>query len=134
MQNRLQFNLVAPEAELFRGEVDSVVVPGEEGDFGVLPGHAPVMALLRSGTVTMLDGTQKERIFVRGGFADVSATGLTILAVEAMRLSQVNADALASELRGLQEQLQGLSDVDNRRQVEARMSYIEALQLALREA
>lgn len=134
MQNRLQFNLVAPEAELFRGEVDSVIVPGEEGDFGVLPGHAPVMALLRSGTVTMLDGAQRDRIFVRGGFADVSTTGLTILAVEAIRLSQVNGDALASELRGLQEQLQGLSDTDNRKQVEVRIGHIEALQRALAEA
>lgn len=83
---KLHFSLVAPERELFAGEVDQVDAPGLEGDFGVLAGHAPFMSTLRNGDIAIYRGGmtgEPERIAVEGGFAEVSATGLTILAEKA---------------------------------------------------
>jgi len=78
----LHFELVTPEKLLFSEEVHMVVVPGTEGDFGVLEGHAPVMSVIRTGELTVYSGanTVSQRIHVEGGFAEVSARGLTVLA------------------------------------------------------
>ena len=83
MPGKLHFSLVSPERELFVGEVDQVDAPGAEGDFGVLAGHAPFMTALREGPVTVHDGGRKTVFEVRGGFADVTPEGLTILAEHA---------------------------------------------------
>ncbi len=83
MAGKLSFSLVSPEREVFSGLVDQVDAPGVEGDFGVLPGHAPFMTTLREGVVTVIDGATRRRFGVRGGFADVTPAGLTILAEEA---------------------------------------------------
>jgi F-type H+-transporting ATPase subunit epsilon len=80
---KLHFSLVAPERELYSGDVDQVVAPGSEGQFGVLAGHAPFMTTLQEGEVTVLDGANRRVFAIRGGFADVTATGLTILAEHA---------------------------------------------------
>ena len=80
---KLHFSLVAPERELFSGEVDQVIAPGTEGQFGVLAGHAPFMSTLAEGQVTVLDGANTRTFTVRGGFADVTPAGLTILAEHA---------------------------------------------------
>ena len=81
---KLHFSLVAPERQLFSGEVDQVDAPGAEGDFGVLAGHAPFMTTLREGTVTITDGTTTRAFSIQGGFADVTGEGLTILAEHAV--------------------------------------------------
>ena len=83
MVEKLHVSLVTPEAELFSGDVDQVVAPGVEGQFGVLARHAPFMTILAEGEVIVMnDGTT--RVFqVRGGFADVNAEGMTILAEHA---------------------------------------------------
>jgi F-type H+-transporting ATPase subunit epsilon len=81
---KLHFSLVAPERQLFSGEVDQVDAPGAEGDFGVLAGHAPFMTTLREGTVTITDGTTTRAFTIQGGFADVTGEGLTILAEHAV--------------------------------------------------
>ena len=80
MADTLHFSLVAPEREVFSGEVDQVDAAGVEGDFGVLPNHAPFMTALREGPVVAHIGGAKRTFHVRGGFADVSPEGLTILA------------------------------------------------------
>ena len=80
---KLHFSLVAPERELFSGEVDQVIAPGTDGQFGVLAGHAPFMTTLAEGEVTVLDGATRRVFAVRGGFADVTPAGLTILAQSA---------------------------------------------------
>lgn len=84
MADKLHFSLVAPEREVFSGEVDRVDAPGAEGDFGVLAGHAPFMTALREGTVTITDGSATRTFEIHGGFADVNAQGLTILAEHAV--------------------------------------------------
>jgi F-type H+-transporting ATPase subunit epsilon len=84
MADKLHFSLVAPEREVFSGEVDRVDAPGVEGDFGVLAGHAPFMTALREGRVTVIDGNVSRVFEVQGGFADVTSAGLTILAEHAV--------------------------------------------------
>jgi F-type H+-transporting ATPase subunit epsilon len=86
MPQRLRFSLVSPERELFSDDVDRVDAPGSEGDFGVLPGHAPFMTTLKEGRVHVhLD--EQELVFeVRGGFADVTPQGFTILAEHAQEV------------------------------------------------
>ena len=80
---KLHFSLVAPERELFSGEVDQVIAPGTEGQFGVLAGHAPFMSTLAEGQVTVLDGATTRTFPVRGGFADIGPTAVTVLAERA---------------------------------------------------
>ena len=87
MAGKLSFSLVAPEREVFSGLVDQVDAPGAEGDFGVLPEHAPFMTALREGTVTVFDGNSRRVFEVHGGFADVTPAGLTILAEQASEVT-----------------------------------------------
>jgi len=81
----LQFELVSPERLIRSGPVYMVVVPGTDGDFGVLAGHAPFMSTIRPGEIAVYasQGAQPERIAIEGGFAEVSDKGLTILAEKA---------------------------------------------------
>ncbi|HEV2365501.1 MAG TPA: ATP synthase F1 subunit epsilon [Caulobacteraceae bacterium] len=83
MTDKLHFALVSPERELFSGEVDQVDAPGAEGDFGVLAGHAPFMTTLKEGRIKVHLGDDTRVFEVRGGFADVTPAGLTILAEHA---------------------------------------------------
>ena len=77
----LHFELVSPARLLFSGEVTSVTLPGTEGDMGIFAGHAPVLSTLRPGVVVITkEGGATDRIFVRGGFAEVNPQGLTLLA------------------------------------------------------
>ncbi|MCA6298965.1 MAG: ATP synthase F1 subunit epsilon [Phenylobacterium sp.] len=86
MAGKLQFSLVSPERELFSGEVDQVDAPGSEGDFGVLPGHAPFMTALREGQLRLYRSGQVTTFEVRGGFADVTPAGLNVLAESAVEI------------------------------------------------
>ena len=81
---KFHFSLVAPQREVFSGEVDQVDAPGTEGDFGVLAGHAPFMTTLRQGLVVVYDGATKRAFEIQGGFADVTPQGLNILAEQAV--------------------------------------------------
>jgi F-type H+-transporting ATPase subunit epsilon len=74
------FDLVSPEKLAFSGEVDQVDIPGLEGDFGVLAGHAPIVAAIRPGILTVTVGSTHEEIIVLGGLAEMSEKGLTVLA------------------------------------------------------
>ena len=87
MAGKLNFSLVSPEREVFSGLVDQVDASGVEGDFGVLPEHSPFMTALREGPVTVYDAKGVRRFDVKGGFADVNAAGLTILAEEAVEIA-----------------------------------------------
>ena len=87
MADKLHFSLVSPERELFSGEVDQVDAPGSEGDFGVLVGHAPFMTTLKAGRVKLYDNGETRAFDMQGGFADVTAEGLTILAEQASEVA-----------------------------------------------
>ena len=100
MADRIEFELVTPERLIISTEVEMVVVPGTEGNFGVLPGHAPLISTLRPGTVDIYEGrTITERIFVVGGIAEVTPQRCTVLADEAMEPDSLDRAALDAELQ-----------------------------------
>ena len=93
MADTIQFELVAPENLIFTGDVELVVVPGSEGDFGVLPGHANIISTVRPGVVEIHEaGEVKERYIVAGGYAEVTAERCTILSTEALPFSDLDED------------------------------------------
>ena len=99
MADKVEFELVAPEALVFSAAADMVVVPGTEGDFGVLPGHAPLISLVRPGVIDVHDeGGVTIRIFVAGGFAEVTETRLTVLAEEASPVDALDRGAIEARL------------------------------------
>ena len=111
MAEAMQFELVSPERLLISEEVESVVVPGSEGQFTVLAHHAPFMSTLKPGVVEVKGmGGETRSIFVRGGFADVTPAGLTILADKATPMEDMSADAFAEEVRSAEESLAALKD------------------------
>jgi F-type H+-transporting ATPase subunit epsilon len=133
MADKLHFSLVSPAKELFSGEVDHVIAPGTDGEFGVLANHAPFMTTLRNGVVRVLEGdTVKMRIFVRGGFADITSAGLTILAEEARMLDDVKVDDVQAELEATLLKIQSLDKEDsNRATLQEHYDYLESLKAAL---
>jgi F-type H+-transporting ATPase subunit epsilon len=100
-----QFDLVSPEKLAFSGEVDQVDIPGLEGDFGVLAGHAPVVAAVRPGILTVRSGGTQEKIIVLGGLAEVSDKGLTVLADVATSMQEVDKSAFADKIAEMEEKL-----------------------------
>ncbi|MGD0564448.1 MAG: F0F1 ATP synthase subunit epsilon [Roseiarcus sp.] len=109
------FELVSPNKLMFSGPAESVLVPGSEGDFVVLRDHAPVMASLRPGVVTFEEAQGKQtRIFVRGGFADVSASGLILLAETAIPAGELDAAHLDQEIKNAEEDLADAPDEQKR--------------------
>jgi F-type H+-transporting ATPase subunit epsilon len=128
----LKFELVSPERLLLSAEVQQVVVPGTEGLFAVLPGHAPVLSTLQPGVVeiTLADG-QVDRVFVRGGFAEVNPSGLTVLAEVAIPLSELNADVLAAEVRNAEEDVADASDDETRRRAQESLDHLRELTASL---
>jgi F-type H+-transporting ATPase subunit epsilon len=99
------FDLVSPEKLAFSGEVDQVDIPGAEGDFGVLAGHAPVVAALRPGILTVITGTTHEKIIVLGGLAEVSEKGLTVLADVATSLDELDRARFAETISEMEAKL-----------------------------
>ncbi|HAQ36495.1 MAG: F0F1 ATP synthase subunit epsilon [Maricaulis sp.] len=127
MADKLHFDLVSPEKRLFEGDVDMVVVPGEEGDFGVLPGHAPLMSAIRMGAISVHDGGTVTRTFIRGGFAEVTPDGLSVLAEEAIDLSSFDASGLATEIQNARDDITAAKDEAARDRAEAALARLEAL-------
>lgn len=99
------FDLVSPEKLAFSGEVDQVDIPGVEGDFGVLAGHAPVVAAIRPGILTVTTGGRHEKIIVLGGLAEVSEKGLTVLADVATSLAELDRAKFAATISEMEEGL-----------------------------
>lgn len=132
MADTLSFSLVSPERELFSGDVKQVDAPGLEGEFGVLPAHAPFMTVLKPGVVRIYEDKGVTPVFVRGGFADVTPAGLTILAEEAVRLADVDAVALETEIAKVRSDATDPGDEARRTRAAERLAYLEALKAALK--
>jgi F-type H+-transporting ATPase subunit epsilon len=99
------FDLVSPEKLAFSGDVDQVDVPGAEGDFGVLAGHAPVVAAIRPGILTVISGGSKQKIIVLGGIAEVSEKGLTVLADVATSIDELDRAKFAETISDMEAKL-----------------------------
>lgn len=126
------FELVSPERLLFSGEVDQVIVPGSEGEFTVLANHSPLMTTLRPGIVSVEGGgAGAQRLFVRGGFADVAPTGLTILAEMAMPVADLNGARLDAELAAARSEVEAATTEEGRRQAADRLGQLEQLRPSL---
>jgi F-type H+-transporting ATPase subunit epsilon len=111
MADKVQFELVSPEKLLLSEAVDMVVVPGTEGNFGVLAGHSLLISTVRPGVIDVYEGNEvSERIFVSGGFAEVTAERCTVLADEAVPLSALDAAAIDANQRALEGTLANLRD------------------------
>lgn len=106
--NAVQFELVSPEKLLLSEEVEMVVIPGAEGDFGVLPGHTPVISTVRPGVIHIFEGgSVKTRIFIAGGFAEVTGERCTVLAEEAVPLDDIVREDVE---KALQDAIEDVAD------------------------
>lgn len=131
MAGKIAFELVSPEKLLVSTEADMVVVPGGEGDFGVLPGHIPLISTVRPGVIEIYDGqTVRERIMVTGGFAEVTGERCTVLVEEAMPLANVTPQQLDAKLRDAREQVAEARDAHAKATAEKLVAGAEALQRA----
>ncbi len=125
------FDLVSPEKLLFSGDVTQVDVPGEEGDFGVLAGHAPFVATLKPGVLTIFAEGAERRIVVRGGFAEVGASGLTVLAEEATPVEELDAATIAQSIKDAEEDVADAADDASRTRALTRLEQLKTLKDAL---
>lgn len=127
---KLHFSLVSPERELFSGQVDQVVVPGVDGQFGVLSQHSAVMTVIQPGTIRILDEKGERKIYVGGGFADVTAAGLTILAEDAVDLSTLDKTAFDKDLQNAREDARDAKEADAKAKADKRLARLEAISAA----
>ena len=122
-----QFDLVSPEKLAFSGEVDQVDVPGIEGDFGVLAGHAPVVAAIRPGILTVTAGGTQQKIIVLGGLAEVSEKGLTVLADVATSIEDLDRAQFADIIAEMEAKLAEKDGEGLDREV-ARLDHFKSIQ------
>ena len=120
------FELVSPDKVSFSGEVDQVDVPGSEGDFGVLAGHAPLIALIRPGIMTVYAGGEQTKLVVLGGFAEVGPDGLTVLADVATALEDLDRDALQAQIAEMETRCKDMEGSALDREI-ARLDHFKAL-------
>ena len=127
----LHFEFVSPETVLFSGDVDQVDLPGIEGDLGVLPGHAPMVTLLRPGIVTIMREDQRQPVVVVGGFAEMGPGGLTVLADRAGSREEFDLVALADDIKDVEEDVADCKDDAQRDKLVRRLDQLRGLQAAL---
>jgi F-type H+-transporting ATPase subunit epsilon len=125
------FDLVSPEKLVFSGEVEQVDVPGTEGDFGVLAHHAPLIAMLKPGILTVRSPGEAKRIVVVGGFAEVNGQGLTVLADMAVPIEEFDRAHLADEIKDTEEDLADAAADAGRDQAREKLDQLKALDAAL---
>lgn len=129
----LHFELVAPERVLYSGEVEAVMLPGSEGDMTVLPGHAPLMTTLKAGFVVITNHVNEgNRVLVRGGFAEINAAGVTVLAERATPVEELTPEIIDREILTLQTTREGSSDPAARQAADAMIAQLEEAKEALK--
>jgi F-type H+-transporting ATPase subunit epsilon len=121
------FELVSPEKISFSGEVDQVDVPGAEGDFGVLAGHAPLIALIRPGIMTVTAAGEQTKLVVLGGFAEVGPDGLTVLADVATSLEDLDREMLQAQISKLEQDVKDLAQGSELDRQIARLDHFKSL-------
>ncbi len=127
MADQIQFELVSPERLLVSQAVEMVVVPGAEGDIGVLPGHAPLISNVRPGIIAIFEGSKvAQRIFVAGGFAEVTAERCAVLAESATMLEDIERATVEAEMRNAREDLAEAKDDAARNRLEQAIAVGEA--------
>ena len=132
MSELFRFELVSPEKLVLAAQVQQVLVPGSEGDFGILSGHAPVMTSIRPGVleVTTRSGNAK-RFYVRGGFAEAHPDGLVVLAQQSIDLEELNASDLQQEIKNLEEDVTDANTDEQKNKAQFALDRLNELQAAL---
>ena len=132
MVEEIEFEMVSPEKLLLSKRADMVVVPGTEGDFGVLPRHSPLISSIRPGVIQVYEGGQvTDRIFIAGGFAEVTGARCTVLAEEAVPVDEIDRGQAEGELKDLRDDLLDAKTDEERAAIERRIAAAEAkLQVA----
>src|SRR6478735_8077223 len=128
---QFQFDLVSPERLLLSEAVDQVDVPGSEGDFGVLAGHAPFVTTLRPGILVVYRGGDALRVVVNGGFAEVNPEGLTVLADMAVPIEDFDRAMLDGQIKDAEEDVADAKDPWLRDKLAHKLDQLKALQAAL---
>ncbi len=128
VETKVEFELVSPERLLLSEPVDMVVVPGEEGDFGVLVRHAPFISTVRPGVISVHNGGRvTERIFVAGGFAEVTPSRCTVLAEQAQPVAEIDRAAVEQQLKDASEDLADAKDDTGRATAARQIAIAEAM-------
>jgi F-type H+-transporting ATPase subunit epsilon len=127
----VHFELVSPERLLMSVDAEMVTLPGGDGDFGVLPGHAPLISTLRPGVIEVQVGGRTDDVFVRGGFAEVANDRLTVLAEAAIPLGDVDRQDIERQIRQAQEEMAAARDAETRGTAERALGHLSALMDAL---
>ena len=131
MPDAFHFDLVSPERMVFSGDVEQVDVPGVEGDFGVLAHHAPLIAMIKPGILTVRGAGETQRIVVVGGFAEVNEQGLTVLADMAMPVEDFDRASLASQIKDTEEDVADATEDSERDAAREKLDQLKALDAAL---
>lgn len=135
MADQVKFELVSPERLLLSAEVEAVVIPGAEGDFSVLPGHSRLISTIRPGVITVMQGGRAaDRIFVEGGFAEVTPAGCTVLAERATPVAEITREQAAQLVQDAREDVEDAKDDAARREAAATLALAEARLRAVESA
>ena len=127
MAEKLRFELVSPERLVLSEEVEMVVVPGTAGNFGALPRHAPFLSMIRPGVIEIYNARQvTERLFVAGGYAEVTPERCTVLAEAAMPVGEIDRDKIEAELKDLREDFEDAIDDSVKKSLAAKIATAEA--------
>ena len=128
MAEKVAFELVSPDRLLMSVEADSVAMPGMEGDFGVLPGHAPFISALRAGIITV-EGSNESvgQVYIDGGFAEVVADRLTVLAEEAVPVDDMDRANIEQRIQEANDELAEAKDGEERRLAESKVSILQEM-------
>lgn len=125
------FELVSPERLLYSGSVTEVIVPGTEGEFGVLAGHAPFVSTLKPGVLIIKGDGAPRKLFVSGGLAEANPAGLTVLAETAVPLSEMNPERLAQMIRDAQEDVEDAKDDASKLRLQGKLDSLKATAAAI---
>lgn len=129
----VKVELVTPEELLFVGGADMVVIPGVEGDFGVLAGHAPFLSMIRPGVIQLYIGNNIQKLFVAGGFAEVTNSGCTILAEEAYTLADIHITEIDARMHQAKRHFEKAHNDIERLAAEKEIAIAEAMSEAIKQ-
>ena len=133
MAEKIAFELVSPDRLLMSVEADAVAMPGMEGDFGVLPGHAPLISALRAGIIAIEGGSEgPDQVYIAGGFAEVVADRLTVLAEEAVPVDDMDSTGIEQRIQETNDELAGAEDGEQRRLAEGKVGVLQEMLISSR--
>ena len=133
MAEKVAFELVSPDRLLMSVEADAVAMPGMEGDFGVLPGHAPLISALRAGVITIEGGSEgPEQVYIAGGFAEVAAERLTVLAEDAVPVDDMDRADIEQRIQEANDELEGAEEGEQRRLAEGKARVLQEMLVSAR--